>query len=61
MHDQHNDYPLATESIKPEGSTAAKLILNLSNKTKYVVQYKNLKLYDAEKLTYECPSKRKTG
>jgi hypothetical protein len=47
LHDQHNDYSLAPESVKPEGSTVAKLIPNLSSKTKYVVHYENLKLYES--------------
>ena len=43
LHDLHNDYPLAPESVKLEGSTVPKLIPNLNNKTKYVVHYENLK------------------
>jgi hypothetical protein len=34
LHDLHNDYPLALESITPEGSKVSKLIPNLNNKTK---------------------------
>ena len=34
LHNLHNDYPLAPESIKLETSNAAKLIPNLNNKTK---------------------------
>ena len=47
LHDLHNDYPLAPESIIPEGSLVSKLIPNLNNKTKYVVHYENLKLYES--------------
>ena len=44
LHDVHNDYPLAPESI--EVNKVHKLIPNLNNKTKYVVHYKNLQLYE---------------
>jgi hypothetical protein len=47
LHDLHNDYPLAPESIVPEGSKVSKLIPNLNNKTKYVVHYENLKQYES--------------
>ena len=47
LHDLHNDYPLAPESVKLEGSAVPKLIPNLDNKTKYVVHYENLKLYES--------------
>ena len=43
LHDVHNDYPLAPERIKI--NTVDKLIPNLWNKKKYVIHYKNLKLY----------------
>ena len=46
LHDLHNDYPLAPENIVPDGSKVRKLIPNLSNKTKYVVHYENLKQYE---------------
>ena len=46
-HNHHNDYPLAPESVKLEGSTVPKLISNLNNKKKYVVHYENLKLYES--------------
>ena len=45
LHDQHNDYPLAPESITV--NKIEKLIPNLNNKTKYVVHYENLKLYES--------------
>ena len=47
LHDLHNDYPLAPESLKLEGSTVFKLIPNLMDKTKYVIHYENLKLYES--------------
>src|SRR5678815_2328755 len=47
LHNLHNDYCLAPESIKPEGSDVAKLIPNLNDKEKYVVHYENLKLYES--------------
>jgi hypothetical protein len=46
LHDLHNDYPLAPESIRLDGSTVDKLIPNLNNKKSYVVHYENLKLYE---------------
>ena len=47
LHDHHNDYPLAPESLKVDGSTVAKLIPNLNDKEKYVIHYENLKLYES--------------
>ena len=47
MHDLHKDHPLASESVTPDGSTVPKLILNLSDKNKYVVHYENFKLYES--------------
>jgi len=47
LHDLHNDYPLAPESMKPEGSDVYKLIPNLNKKIKYVVHYETLKLYES--------------
>ena len=47
LHDLHNDYPLFPESVKLDGSIVPKLIPNLNNKTKYVVHYENLKLYES--------------
>jgi len=46
LHNLHNDYPLAPENIKLEGSTMSKLIPNLSHKENYVVYYESLKLYE---------------
>ena len=45
LHDLHNDYPLAPESIKIRN--VERLIPNLNNKTNYVVHYENLKLYES--------------
>ena len=45
LHDLHNDYPLAPESLKV--NKVEKLIPNLNDKTKYVVHYENLKLYES--------------
>src|SRR5271156_2755130 len=47
LHDLHNDYPLAPESVKPEGSAVPKLIPNLNDKSKYVVHYESLKQYES--------------
>ena len=47
LHDLHSDYPLAPESIVPEGSKVSKLIPNLNNKTKYVVHGEALKQYES--------------
>jgi len=47
LHDLHNDYPLAPESVKLEGSTVHKLIPNLNDKHHYAVHYENLKLYES--------------
>ena len=61
LHDMHNDYPLAPESIEVQdewlspyqrgllGKTKLqkikKLVPNLMDKTKYIVHYRNLQLY----------------
>ena len=44
LHDLHNEYPLAPERLK--AGNVEKLIPNLRNKERYVVHYKNLKLYE---------------
>ena len=44
LHDLHNDYPLAPESLMLNG--VEKLVPNLKNKDKYVVHHQNLKLYE---------------
>ncbi|CAB4019693.1 uncharacterized transposon-derived, partial [Paramuricea clavata] len=43
LHDIHNEYPLAPESI--EVNKVKKLIPNLNDKKNYVLHYRNLKLY----------------
>ena len=45
LHDLHNDYPLAPESLKL--GVVDKLIPNLNDKHHYAVHYENLKLYDS--------------
>jgi len=45
LHDVHNDYPLAPESLKV--GVVNKLIPNLDDKHHYVVHYENLKLYES--------------
>ena len=59
LHNQHDDYPLAPESLVidrgmyaptqqsvfPESAPQKKLSPNLQDKVKYVVHYRNLKLY----------------
>ena len=44
LHDLHNDYPLAPESIKI--GSVEKLIPNLNDKTKYILHCENLKQYE---------------
>lgn len=48
LHDRHNDYPLAPESMVING--VRKLVANLHDKEKYVVHYVNLKKYLARGL-----------
>ena len=43
LHDLHNDYPLAPETM--EINNVNKLTPNLKNKTKYILHHRNLKLY----------------
>lgn len=45
LHDHHNDYPLAPESL--EVNKVDKLIPNLNHKKKYVIHYENLSLYES--------------
>ena len=45
LHVLQNDNPLAPELVKI--GNIEKLIRNLNNKTKYVVHYENLKLYES--------------
>jgi len=44
LHDLHNDFPLAPERLKTKNKVD-KLILNLNNKTRYVIHHENLKQY----------------
>jgi hypothetical protein len=44
LHDLHNDYPLAPESLTI--NKCQKLVPNLKNKTNYVVHHENFKLYE---------------
>ena len=43
LHDSHNDYPLAVESVTVNG--VKKLIPNLYNKEKYMVHHETLRCY----------------
>ena len=43
LHDLHNEYPLAAERLTV--GRVEKLILNLNDKTNYVLHYKTLKMY----------------
>ena len=45
LHELHNDYPLAPESLKI--NKVEKLVPNLNNKEKYVVHHSTLKLYES--------------
>ena len=45
LHDLHNDYPLAPESIKVD--KVYKLVPNLNDKKNYVVHHENLKIYES--------------
>ena len=45
LHDLHNEYPLASEEMIPPGGKVKKLIPNLNDKERYVLQQENLKLY----------------
>jgi hypothetical protein len=44
LHDLHYDYPLAPESLIIGKTT--KLVPNLNDKTKYVANYRALKVYE---------------
>jgi hypothetical protein len=43
LHDLYKDYPLASETMVLGG--IGKLVLNLQEKTKYVIHYRSLKQY----------------
>ena len=53
-HDLHNDYPLAPERIMMCKNNVEKLILNLRNKKKYIIYYKNLNQYLGLGLKLSC-------
>ena len=44
LHDPHNDYPRAPETVTV--NNVDKLIPNVRKKNRYVVHYENLKLYE---------------
>jgi hypothetical protein len=43
LHDHHNDLPFCPENKCPSNSKCTKLIANLQNKEKYVIDYRSLK------------------
>lgn len=43
LHDDHNDYPFAPENV--EIDELRKLVPHLGKHTKYILQYRNLKMY----------------
>jgi hypothetical protein len=43
IHDLHNDLPFCAENMCPPGSKTHKLIANLNNKIKYIIDYRCLK------------------
>ena len=45
LHDLHNDYSFAPERLKMNG--VEKLVPNLMDKKKYILHYRNLKLYES--------------
>ena len=45
LHDLHNDYPLAPETMRID--KVDKLVPNLNDKNKYILHYENLKLYES--------------
>lgn len=44
IHNLHNDYPMCPEHMIPPGSKQKKLLLNLFNKSNYVLHYRTLKM-----------------
>ena len=45
LHDLHNDYPLAPERFKPEGSDCEKLCGTFYDKKDYIIDIRNLQFY----------------
>ena len=45
LHDLHNNYPLAPETMKLD--KVDKLVPNLNNKSKYVIHCENFKMYES--------------
>ena len=45
LHDLHNDYPLAPERYKPEGSFCEKLCGTFYDKKDYIIDIRNLRFY----------------
>jgi hypothetical protein len=45
LHDLHNDYPLAPERYKPEGSFCENLCGTFYDKKDYIIEIRNLKFY----------------
>lgn len=48
LHDSHSDLPLAIAKEAPPNSKKEKLMATLHNKQKYVIHYRNLKMYIEE-------------
>ena len=45
LHDLHNDYPLAAERYKPNGSVCEKLCGTFYDKKDYIIDIRNLTFY----------------
>lgn len=43
LHNEHNDFPLLPETMKPPVSKTKKLLTTFPNKRNYVIHYRNLK------------------
>lgn len=53
LHDQHSDYPLCGESMRPPRAKYAKLLLTLHDKKKYIMHHKTLELVLREGMQVE--------
>ena len=53
LHDYHNDYPLAPETVQL--NKVKKLVPNLGDKLRYVVHYVNIKQYLALRIKLRKP------